>query len=101
MSKMSKTAKLRTRSETSQYSTNHTAIAALEPKPVRASSTKRILVLSMLNEGRGVTVPEIMQRTNWKHHSVRAFLATVVRRQLKQELISEKVDGKRFYRIEG
>lgn len=95
---MSKAAKSRVRTRVAKQSS--VQIAASEPEPARETSSKRVLVLSMLNGDRGVTIPEIMQRTNWKHHSVRAFLTTVVRQKLKQELISEKIDGKRTYRIE-
>jgi hypothetical protein len=37
--------------------------------------------------------------TGWQPHSVRGFLAGVVRRRLKLRLVSEKTDGRRVYRI--
>jgi hypothetical protein len=37
--------------------------------------------------------------TGWQPHSVRGFLAGVVRRRLKLRLVSEKIDGQRVYRI--
>jgi hypothetical protein len=39
--------------------------------------------------------------TGWQQHSVRGFLAGVVRKRLKLKLGSEKVDGNRVYRISG
>ena len=39
--------------------------------------------------------------TGWQQHSVRGFLAGVVRKRLKLKLGSKKVDGNRVYRIAG
>jgi hypothetical protein len=41
----------------------------------------------------------MMDATGWQPHSVRGFLAGVVRRRLKLRLVSEKIDGHRVYRI--
>jgi hypothetical protein len=41
----------------------------------------------------------MMDATGWQPHSVRGFLAGVVRRRLKLRLVSEKIDGQRVYRI--
>lgn len=97
---MLKTARSRAQARTRKQSPNRFTVTTSEAKLARETSSKRTLILSMLNGDRGVTIPEIMQRTNWKHHSVRAFLTSVVRQKLQQELISEKIDGKRTYRIE-
>ena len=43
----------------------------------------------------------MMQATGWQQHSVRGFLAGVVRKKLKLKLELEKVDGNRVYRIDG
>ena len=43
----------------------------------------------------------MMQATGWQQHSVRGFLAGVVRKKLKLKLQSNKVDGMRIYRIDG
>jgi hypothetical protein len=42
----------------------------------------------------------MMQQTGWQQHSVRGFLAGVVRKRLKLKLNSMKVDGDRVYRID-
>jgi hypothetical protein len=42
-----------------------------------------------------------MQVTGWQQHSVRGFLAGVVRRRLKLDLDSAVVKGVRTYRIIG
>jgi hypothetical protein len=54
----------------------------------------------MLRSPSGATIDAIMQETGWKQHSVRGFLAGVVRKRLKLSLQSSKVDGHRVYRIE-
>ena len=41
-----------------------------------------------------------MKATGWQQHSVRGFLAGVVRKRLKLKLSSKKVDGNRVYRID-
>lgn len=43
----------------------------------------------------------MMKETDWQQHSVRGFLAGVVRKKLKLKLVSNKVDGTRIYRING
>jgi hypothetical protein len=43
----------------------------------------------------------MMKATGWQQHSMRGFLAGVVRKRLKLKLGSEKVDGKRVYRVSG
>jgi hypothetical protein len=41
----------------------------------------------------------MMKATGWQRHSVRGFLAAVVRKRLKLKLTSQKVDGSRVYQI--
>ena len=43
----------------------------------------------------------MMKATGWQQHSVRGFLAGVVRKRLKLKLDSKKVDGNRVYQIAG
>ena len=43
----------------------------------------------------------MMKATGWQQHSVRGFLAGVVRKRLKLKLGSKKVDGDRVYQIAG
>jgi hypothetical protein len=49
----------------------------------------------MLQSHEGATIAAMMKVTDWQQHSVRGFLAGVVRKRLKLKLISEKVDGSR------
>jgi hypothetical protein len=64
-----------------------------------ASGTKQSRVLALLRSPAGATITAMMQVTGWQQHSVRGFLAGVVRKRLKLGLISKKLDGNRVYRI--
>ena len=63
------------------------------------SGTKQEAVLAMLRQPTGATIAAMMKATGWQQHSVRGFLAGVVRKRLKLKLGSKKVDGNRVYRI--
>jgi hypothetical protein len=47
----------------------------------------------------GTTIAAIMKATGWRQHSVRGFLAGVVRKRLKLKLTSKKISGNRIYQI--
>jgi hypothetical protein len=66
-----------------------------------SKDTKQARVIAMLQSPSGANVAAIMQQTGWQPHSVRGFLAGVIRKKLKLTLHSTKVDGQRVYRIEG
>ena len=53
----------------------------------------------MLGRTEGATIAAIMRATHWQQHSVRGFVAGVVRKKLGLDLRSEKVDGDRVYRL--
>ncbi len=63
--------------------------------------SKQSRVIAMLQAPGGATIAGMMKATDWQKHSVRGFLAAVVRKRLKLKLTSEKVDGNRIYQIAG
>ena len=72
--------------------------AAAPSTSVRAES-KQAQVLAMLRSPAGVTIDAMMQATGWQQHSVRVFLAGVVRKKLGLNLNSEAHEQGRIYRI--
>jgi len=77
------------------------------PVPVGAASgvlatragTKHAQVVAMLQDRAGTTIAAIMAATGWQQHSVRGFLAGVVRKKLGLNLVSEPSESGRVYRI--
>ena len=73
-----------------------------EPKNKKAvPGSKQSRVITMLRSTDGATIAAMMKATGWQQHSVRGFLAGIVRKKLKLNLDSKKIDGSRFYRIKG
>lgn len=68
-------------------------------KPVARPDTKHARVIAMLRAPAGTTIAAIMAATDWQQHSVRGFLAGVVRKKLGLNLVSEQTDKGRVYRI--
>jgi len=61
--------------------------------------SKQSRVITMLQSTTGATIAAMMKATGWQQHSMRGFLAGVVRKRLKLKLVSKKMDGIRVYQI--
>jgi len=73
-----------------------------DPKVKKADTgSKQSRVIAMLQSPTGATIAAMMKATGWQQHSVRGFLAGVVRKRLKLKLGSTKLDGDRVYQIAG
>ena len=71
-----------------------------EPKTNKTDArSKQARVIAMLQSPTGTTIAAIMKATGWRQHSVRGFLAGVVRKRLKLGLASKKINGNRIYQI--
>ena len=72
-----------------------------EPKIKKIDpGSKQSHVIALLSSPGGTTIAALMKTTGWQQHSVRGFLAGVVRKKLKLKLNSKKIDGTRVYRID-
>jgi hypothetical protein len=63
------------------------------------SATKQDRAIAMLRASAGATIASLVIATEWQQHSVRGFLAGVIRKKLGLNLVSEKTDKGRVYRI--
>ena len=73
--------------------------AARSGEHTRRANSKQARVLGLLRRPSGATITTVMRSTGWQPHTVRGFLAAVVRKKLGLKLESEKADGERVYRI--
>src|SRR6266436_10043957 len=63
------------------------------------ADTKHARSIAMLRTPAGATIASLVTATGWQQHSVRGFLAGVVRKKLGLNLVSEQTDEGRVYRI--
>ena len=66
---------------------------------VARSGTKQSSAIELLRSAGGATIDALTKATGWQQHSVRGFLAGVVRKKLGLNLVSEQTDKGRVYRI--
>jgi hypothetical protein len=72
---------------------------AVLSEPAAGSDTKHARVIAMLRKPAVATIKAIMAVTDWQQHSVRGFLAGVVRKKLGLNLVSNQTHKGRVYRI--
>ena len=73
--------------------------APASPRSARRPDTKHARIIAMLRTAAGATIASLVTATQWQQHSVRGFLAGVVRKKLGLNLVSEQTDKGRVYRI--
>jgi hypothetical protein len=84
---------------TTSKSKPRSRFAHSSPMTSARPNTKHARILAMLRTPAGATIAGIMTATEWQQHSVRGFLAGVVRKKLGLNLVSESTDKGRVYRI--
>jgi hypothetical protein len=99
MTKSKSKSKASTRSAARTTGKSKPRSRSVSPKASARLDTKHARILAMLRTPAGATVAAIMTATGWQQHSVRGFLAGVVRKKLGLNLVSEATDKGRIYRI--
>jgi hypothetical protein len=89
----------RSTSRSTSKSKIHKRLAPSSSKMTMRADTKHARIIAMLRAPAGTTIAAIMTATDWQQHSVRGFLAGVVRKKLGLNLVSEQTDKGRVYRI--
>lgn len=67
--------------------------------PARERANKQTKLLDLLRRPAGATIAALSEASGWQQHSVRGFLAGVVRKKLGLELVSAVEADLRIYRI--
>ena len=101
MTKPRSTTKAATRSASrkSSKSRSRKRPAPASSRPAARPATKHARIIAMLRTPAGATIAAIMTATDWQQHSVRGFLAGVIRKKLGLNLVSEQTNKGRVYRI--
>jgi len=78
-------------------------VTARKPRK-RAAGTGRVeskqtRIIDMLRVPNGATIEAMAQATGWQPHSVRGFLAGIIRKKLGFNLVSTATESGRVYRI--
>jgi hypothetical protein len=68
-------------------------------QPTARRESKKAHIIAMLQAPGGTTIEAMARAAKWQPHSVRGFLAGVVRKKLGLNLISVAGDSGRVYRI--
>jgi len=72
------------------------------PAEVARSATpkgKLGVMVALLQDAGGATVEAMAAATGWQNHSVRGAMSGALKKKLGLNIVSEKLDGARIYRI--
>ena len=63
------------------------------------AGSKQARVIGLLQRPEGATIDEIASAMGWQRHTVRGLIAGALKKRLGLDIVSEKTDRGRFYRI--
>ena len=79
---------------------------AAEPAPAAVTETAAPMpkgkigaIVELLRQPEGCTISDMQAATGWQPHSVRAVISSVMKKKLGLDIVSEKVNGVRIYRV--
>ena len=99
MTKTAKKRRIASRAATSKKGPNSPKAGKNANQQQVRSKTKQSNAIEMLRVPAGTSIQALMKATGWQQHSVRGFLAGVVRKRLKLNLKSALEGGVRIYRV--
>ncbi len=67
---------------------------------IARAESKQARIIAMLRTPGGATIEAMVHASGWQQHSVRGFLAGVVRKKFDLNLISEADESGRIYRVD-
>ena len=73
--------------------------ASQPPQPTAPRESKKGHIIAMLRAPGGATISAMARAAKWQPHSVRGFLAGIVRKKLGLTLVSADAENGRVYRI--
>jgi len=76
-----------------------TSRKTVHSQPTTRHGSKKARIIAMLQAPSGTTIETMARAAKWQSHSVRGFLAGVVRKKLGLTLISAAGENGRVYRI--
>lgn len=69
------------------------------PAQQAASASKIDTIVSLLRAKGGASIEQVIKATGWQAHSVRGAISGQLKKKLGLNVLSEKIDGTRLYRI--
>ena len=91
--------KIKTRNRIRRTTARKAVTKLAVPQPTARRQSKKAYIIAMLRAPGGATIEAMARAAKWQPHSVRGFLAGVVRKKLGLTLVSADSENGRVYRI--
>lgn len=85
--------------ETKTMPQNPKSSTTLADIPARLAGGKLGLLVTLMSRPEGADISDMMEATGWQQHSVRGALAGALKKHRGLNIVSEKSDGPRIYRV--